>query len=111
MFRSLCGSFKAVTLASVPLSKSFRLVSPFSTLPGSSFSQLLTLERIDAEHTFSQITSKLKLDPVTNKWVCDLKVTDFRATELDGEGKGPKNQETEVEVRGEGETSLDATNK
>lgn len=99
-------SFGTLKALSVPLSRSFRLAPHLSTLPASSFSQLLAIEAATAEHSFSQIVSQLELDPVSKKWVCHMKVSDFRATDKDREGKTKV-----VQVKGEGETSLEATNE
>lgn len=88
------------------LARSFRLLHPQSSLPASSFSQLLAIEATSASHSFSQIVSQLELDPESNKWVCNMKVSDFKR---DSGWEGP--EEHEVEVRGVGETSLDATNE
>ncbi|GAA5954671.1 hypothetical protein JCM3765_003850 [Sporobolomyces pararoseus] len=105
MFRQVYSPLKALSILATPLStrRTFRVLPPVSSLPMNSFAQLLSIERTTAEHSFSEIVSQLELK-ASGKWVCRMKVSDFKAVEgKDLEGK-------EVEVIGEGDTSLEATN-
>ncbi|GAA5905922.1 uncharacterized protein JCM6883_002493 [Sporobolomyces salmoneus] len=108
MLRTRFSTLLKPSLSLRPLTRSFRVTPPEPPLimyaPTSHFAQLLAIERVEAEHSFTQIKSQLELDPKSNKWVCKMKVSDFKAES----GKEPI--EKEVEVVGEGETSLDATN-
>ncbi|GAA5990025.1 hypothetical protein JCM5350_003412, partial [Sporobolomyces pararoseus] len=106
--RDVTSPLKALTFLATPLQlqvhRTFRLLPHVSSLPVNSFAQLLSTERTTAEHSFSQIVSELELDSKTNKWICKMRVSDFKKI------KAKQPEEEEVEVFGEGDTSLEATN-